>query len=172
MSDVFSHSLLGSVDVNDFLLVIVYFLLIIEINNFLILVLELSKVKTPHFTLNHRKLTASLFSFLVGMIEISSLSLTADFSTEPPVLAALNMIMKPESRDLLYLCSHLFILVRLLGDPRVCSVDMVLKQFILTKRGRADGAFVGEVGGLQGLAMVLGNVVQQLPLINLEKNIV
>ena len=76
--------------------------------------------------------------------------------------------MKPESRDLAYLCSHLFILVRLLGDPRVCSVDVVLKQFILTKRGRADGAFVREVGGLQGLAVVLGYVVQQLPLVDLK----
>ena len=45
---------------------------------------------------------------------------------------------------------------------------MVLEQFILTKRGRADGAFVGEVGWLQGLAVVLGYVVQQLPLVDLR----
>ena len=45
---------------------------------------------------------------------------------------------------------------------------MVLKQFILTKRGCADGAFVGEVGRLQGLAVVLGYVVQQLPLVDLR----
>jgi len=44
---------------------------------------------------------------------------------------------------------------------------VVLKQFILTKRGCADGAFVGEVGRLQGLAVVLGYVVQQLPLVDL-----
>ena len=45
---------------------------------------------------------------------------------------------------------------------------MVLKQFILTKRSCADSAFVGEVGGLQGLAVVLGYVVQQLPLVDLK----
>jgi len=38
LSGVFSPSLLGGVDVNDFLLVIVYFLFIIEINNFLTLI--------------------------------------------------------------------------------------------------------------------------------------
>ena len=103
------------------------------------------------------------------MIEISSLSLTADFRTEPPVLAALNVIFRPESRELLlYQGSHLFVLVSLLSDPRVCSVDVVLKQFVLTKRGCADGAFVGEVGWLQGLAVVLGYVVQQLPLVDLR----
>ena len=45
---------------------------------------------------------------------------------------------------------------------------MVLEQFVLTKCGGADGAFVGEVGGLQGLAVVLGYVVQQLPLVDLR----
>ena len=68
----------------------------------------------------------------------------------------------------LYTGSHLFVLVSLLGDPRVCSVDVVLEQFVLTKCGGADGAFVGEVGWLQGLAVVLGYVVQQLPLIDLR----
>ena len=68
----------------------------------------------------------------------------------------------------LYNGSHLFVLVSLLGDPRMCSVDVVLEQFVLTKRGCADGAFVGEVGWLQGLAVVLGYVVQQLPLIDLR----
>ena len=45
---------------------------------------------------------------------------------------------------------------------------MVLKQFVLTKGGCADGAFVGEVGRLQGLPVVLGYVIQQLPLVDLR----
>ena len=45
---------------------------------------------------------------------------------------------------------------------------MVLKQLVLTERRRTDGAFVGQVGGLQGLAVVLSHVVQQLPLIDLN----
>ena len=48
---------------------------------------------------------------------------------------------------------------------------MVLKQFVLTKGGCADGAFVGEVGGLQGLAVVLGYVVQEFPLVDLEREV-
>ena len=46
--------------------------------------------------------------------------------------------------------------------------DMVLKQFVLTKCGRADDAFVGEEDWLQGLAEVLGDVVQQLLLADLK----
>ena len=45
---------------------------------------------------------------------------------------------------------------------------MVLKQLVLTKRSSADGALVGEVGWLQGLPVVLGHVIQQFPLIDLE----
>ena len=45
---------------------------------------------------------------------------------------------------------------------------MVLKQLVLTERSRTDGTFVGQVGGLQGLAVVLGHVVQQLPLVDLN----
>ena len=45
---------------------------------------------------------------------------------------------------------------------------MVLKQLVLTKRSSADGALVGEVGWLQGLPVVLGHVVQEFPLIDLE----
>ena len=66
----------------------------------------------------------------------------------------------------------LLVLVTLLGNPAVGRVHVVLKQLVLAEGRRADRTLVWEVGGLQGLAMVLGNVVQQLPLINLEKNIV
>jgi hypothetical protein len=63
----------------------------------------------------------------------------------------------------------LFGLVGLLGDPRVSSVDVVLEELVLAKGGGADGALVGEVGGLQRLPVVLGHVVQQLPLVYLHK---
>ena len=63
---------------------------------------------------------------------------------------------------------YLFVLVGLLGHPRVGGVHVVLKQLVLTKRSSADGALVGEVGWLQGLPVVLGHVIQQFPLIDLE----
>ena len=46
---------------------------------------------------------------------------------------------------------------------------MVLKQLVLTKRGSTHCTFVGEVGWLQSLAVVLGHVIQQLPLVDLDK---
>ena len=45
---------------------------------------------------------------------------------------------------------------------------MILKQLVLTKGGCTHCALVREVSRLQGLAVVLGHVVQQLPLIQLE----
>jgi hypothetical protein len=51
----------------------------------------------------------------------------------------------------------------------VSSVDVVFEQLVLSEGGRANGALVGQVSRFQRLAVVLGNVVQQLPLINLEK---
>ena len=66
------------------------------------------------------------------------------------------------------LLSYLLVLVSFLGHPRVSSVDMVLEQLVLTKCGCAHRALVGEVGGLQGLAVLLGHVVQQRPLVILD----
>ncbi len=48
---------------------------------------------------------------------------------------------------------------------------MVLEELVLAKGGGADGALVGEVGGLQRLPVVLRHVVQQLPLVYLPQNI-
>ena len=64
--------------------------------------------------------------------------------------------------------NYLFILVSLLGYPRVSRVHVVLKQLVLAKCSRAHCAFVGEVGWLQRLAVVLGHVVQQFPLVDLQ----
>ena len=66
---------------------------------------------------------------------------------------------------------YLFVLVSFLGDPRVSGVHVVLKKLVLTKRRRADCAFVGEMCRLQSLAVVLGHVVQQLPLVDLSKRV-
>ena len=63
---------------------------------------------------------------------------------------------------------YLFVLVSLLGHARVSSVDMVLKQLVLAKCGRTHCTLVGQMGRLQGLAVVLGHMVQQLPLIDLD----
>lgn len=52
----------------------------------------------------------------------------------------------------------------------VSGVNVVLEQLVLPEGGRTNGALVGQVSRLQSLAVVLGHVVQQLPLINLEKN--
>jgi len=45
---------------------------------------------------------------------------------------------------------------------------MGLKQLVLPEGGRADSTLVGKVGGFEGLVVVLGHVVQQLPLVNLK----
>ena len=50
------------------------------------------------------------------------------------------------------------------------GVHVVLEQLVLAEGRRADRALVREVSRLQGLAVVLGHVVQQLPLIHLDKN--
>ena len=65
--------------------------------------------------------------------------------------------------------NYLFVLVSLLGHARVSSVYMVLKQLVLAKCGCAYCALVGQMGRLESLAVVLGHVVQQLPLVDLEK---
>ena len=64
---------------------------------------------------------------------------------------------------------YLFILVSLFSHARVSGVHVVFKQFVLAKCGGTHRALVGEVGGLQGLAVVLGHVVQQFPLIDLHR---
>ena len=48
------------------------------------------------------------------------------------------------------------------------GVDVVLEQLVLAEGGRADGALVGQVGGLQRLPVVLRHVVKQLPLVDLD----
>ena len=58
--------------------------------------------------------------------------------------------------------------VCLLCDPRVGGIHMGLKQLVLPEGGRADSTLVGKVGGFEGLVVVLGHVVQQLPLVNLK----
>ena len=63
----------------------------------------------------------------------------------------------------------LLVLVTLLGDPAVGRVHVVLKQLVLAEGGCADCTLVREVSWLQSLAVVLGNMVQQLPLIHLNK---
>ena len=64
---------------------------------------------------------------------------------------------------------YLLVLVSLLGHARVSSVNVVLKQLVLAKCGRTHCTLVGQMGRLEGLAVVLGHVVQQLPLIDLEE---
>ena len=47
-------------------------------------------------------------------------------------------------------------------------IDVVLEQLVLSEGGRAHRALVGEVGRLQGLLVVLRNVVEKLPLVDLS----
>ena len=63
---------------------------------------------------------------------------------------------------------HLFVLVRLFGNTRVGSVHVILKQLVLSEGGRTDCTLVRQVGRLQRLVVVLGHVIQQLPLVHLE----
>ena len=75
------------------------------------------------------------------------------------------------SRDVGPSLGYLLGLVPLLGHPAVRGVDVVLEQLVLAEGGGAHGALVGEVGGLQGLAVVLGHVVEQLPLVHLHMGV-
>ena len=75
------------------------------------------------------------------------------------------------SRDVGPSLGYLLGLVPLLGHPAVRGVDVVLEQLVLAEGGGAHGALVGEVGGLQGLAVVLGHVVEQLPLVHLHRGV-
>ncbi len=45
---------------------------------------------------------------------------------------------------------------------------MILEELVLAEGGGADGALVGEMGRLQRLPVVLGHVVEQLPLVHLK----
>lgn len=46
---------------------------------------------------------------------------------------------------------------------------MILEQLVHAKRGRADGAFVGQVGGLECHAVIARNVIEKLPLKDLKR---
>jgi hypothetical protein len=50
----------------------------------------------------------------------------------------------------------------------VCGVDMIFEELVLPEGGCADSALVGQVSRLQGLAVILGYMVQQLPLVHLK----
>jgi hypothetical protein len=43
-----------------------------------------------------------------------------------------------------------------------------LEQLVLSEGGGADGALVGQVSGLQHLAVILGHVAQQLQMVHLK----
>ena len=49
------------------------------------------------------------------------------------------------------------------------GVHVVLEQLVLAEGGGADRALVRQVRRLQGLAVVLGHMVQQLPLVDLRR---
>ena len=46
---------------------------------------------------------------------------------------------------------------------------MVLEELVLSESGRADCTLVGKVGGLESFSMIFGHVVQELPLVHLQK---
>jgi hypothetical protein len=48
---------------------------------------------------------------------------------------------------------------------------MSFEEFVLAEGCFANGALVGEVRGLQRLLMILGNVIQQFPLVDLYKRV-
>merc|ERR1719319_1212801 len=54
------------------------------------------------------------------------------------------------------------------GDAGVRGVDVVFEQLVLAEGGSAHSAFVGQMGWLQCLAVVLRHVIKQLPLVNLS----
>ena len=62
---------------------------------------------------------------------------------------------------------YLLCFVAFLRDATVSGVDVVLEELVLAEGGGADRALVRQVRRLQGLAVVLGHVVQQLPLVDL-----
>ena len=49
----------------------------------------------------------------------------------------------------------------------MCLIYVVLEELVLSECGRADGTLVGQVGGLKRLLVVLGHMVEQLPLVDL-----
>ena len=79
------------------------------------------------------------------------------------------MTLKYQNPQISRYANLLLALVALLGHAAVGCVHVVLEQLVLAEGRRADRALVREVGRLQGLAVVLGHVVQQLPLIYLNK---
>ena len=79
------------------------------------------------------------------------------------------MTLKYQNPQISRRANLLLALVALLGHAAVGCVHVVLEQLVLAEGRRADRALVREVGRLQGLAVVLGHVVQQLPLIDLNK---
>lgn len=60
------------------------------------------------------------------------------------------------------------VFVVLLGDGAVSGVYVILKELVHAKSGSADGALVGEMGGLECHVVVARHVIQELPLENLE----
>jgi hypothetical protein len=48
---------------------------------------------------------------------------------------------------------------------------MSFEEFVLAEGCFANGALVGEVRGLQRLLMILGNVIQQFPLVDLYRRV-
>ena len=62
---------------------------------------------------------------------------------------------------------YLLSLVGLLGDATVSGVHMGLEQLVLSKGSCTYCTLVRQVGRFQRLVVILGNVVQQLPLVHL-----
>lgn len=62
------------------------------------------------------------------------------------------------------------IFVVLLGHRAVSRVDVILKQLVHAEGGRADRALVREMGGFQCHVVVSGDVIEELPLENLQIN--
>ena len=78
----------------------------------------------------------------------------------------LNIVNDQAPQDLpvtIYLLS----LVSLLGDAAVSGVHMGLEQLVLSKGSCTYCTLVRQVGRFQRLVVILGNVVQQLPLVHL-----
>lgn len=60
------------------------------------------------------------------------------------------------------------VLVVFLGDGAVSGVDVILEELVHAKGGGADGALVGEMGGLECHVVVARHVIEKLPLENLQ----